>query len=348
MPGVRSCWSLLAGGLAVACSSSGGSLAGPDASPGADASPLIDAPPLTDAGHASVDVRTQPAPRDAASSTEAGEALHTDARGPDSSGARVAGCSSKTKAGVQYCGSDEIDGGDPETLYSCAGPSSAPTAVIPCASGCLVEPAGVEDRCKTPASASDYRLPWSAGVTMQLTQDCNDSCCNDHVGNDEYAWDWANGTSFLVRAARAGTITHLKLSSTTGCATTACSADANMIVVDHGDGTQATYMHLVGGSGQAGVACGAAVTQGEPLAMAGTTGHSTGLHMHFQVNPVHVGAPTCECGADGLGCAGDWSPFPDVWVDATHASVPVAFEEWPDASTCADRRLTMPSALSGP
>jgi murein DD-endopeptidase MepM/ murein hydrolase activator NlpD len=214
-----------------------------------------------------------------------------------------------------------------------------------------VEDAGAADApsdgpgAPTP-STKTYRLPWSKGTSMRLTQDCDDSCCSDHVGNDEYAYDWANGSSFLVRAARAGTITHLKINSTKGCATTACSTDVNMIVVDHGDGSQAIYMHVAGNTAAPGVTCGAKVVQGQPLAMAGTTGHSTGIHIHFQVSQVHKTAPTCECGSDGKHCATTFNPFPNVWVNGPYHTLPIAFDEWPSASTCKNRRITMPGALS--
>lgn len=202
------------------------------------------------------------------------------------------------------------------------------------------------DACSIHTDAKPYRLPWTKGTSMRLTQDCNDSCCSDHVAKDEYAWDWANGATFVVRAARTGTITHLKINSTRGCATTACSTDVNMIVVDHGDGSQAIYMHLAGGTAAAGITCGAKVVQGQPLAMAGTTGHSTGIHLHFQVSQAHPGAPTCECGLDGKQCATTFNPYPNTWVNGPYHTLPIAFEEWPSASTCSNRRLTMPAALS--
>jgi Peptidase family M23 len=257
--------------------------------------------------------------------------------------AGAATCAADAKSGT-YCGDDKITSGDPSTLYTCAGPG-APVSARKCIAGCSVNP-GQDDTCNLQQSPNSYRLPWTKGTSMQLTQDCNDSCCSDHVASDEYAWDWANGGSFLVRAARAGTITHLKINSTKGCATTACSTDVNMIVVDHGDGSHAIYMHLAGNTLAAGVTCGSAVTQGQPLAMAGTTGHSTGVHLHFQVSQVHPGVAKCECGSDGKQCATTFNPFPNAWVNAPFHTLPIAFEEWPSASMCKNRRMTMPAALS--
>jgi hypothetical protein len=307
-----------------------------DASAADDASDArrSDAAPQPDAGSGDT-----AAAADAADATTKPDATSADTAAPKPT------CGPKAVAG-DYCGNDEMVNADPGTLYTCSGPNVAPTKAVVCAAGCQVQAAGTNDVCKTPTTPNSYRLPWTHGVSMQLTQDCNDACCADHVGNDEYAWDFANGSSFVVRAARAGTITHFKLSSSTGCGTSTCANDANMIVVDHGDGTQAIYMHLAHASAQGGLTCGAKVTQGQPLAMAGTTGWSTGIHLHFQVSQVHAGAPTCECGADGLGCADTWNPYTSTWVNATYKTVAIAFDEWAAASACANRRITMPQSLN--
>lgn len=251
-------------------------------------------------------------------------------------------------AGGAYCGNDKVTNGDPSTLYECPVAGQPPTSATVCAAGCVVESPGVEDRCDIPTSANSYRLPWRPSTTMRLTQDCNDSCCADHVGNDKYAYDWANGAGFGVVAARGGTITHLKINSTVGCASSSCSQDANYIVIDHGDGTQSTYFHLKGNSLAAGITCGGAVTQGQALATAGTTGHSTGVHLHFQVSKVHPSAPTCECGADGKQCNSHSVPYANFWVTSTYPSVGVSFDEWPTAKSCSNRRIQMPGSVNGP
>lgn len=247
-------------------------------------------------------------------------------------------CGATAKSGF-YCGGDKVSKGNSDVLYKCDGPGK-PASAKKCADGCSVN-SGRDDSCKV-----SYHLPWTKGTTMHLTQDCDDSCCSDHVGSDEYAYDWANGSSFVVRAARGGTISHLKINSTKGCATTACSVDVNMLVIDHGDGTQAIYMHLKGDSEFPGITCGAHVEQGQALAMSGTTGHSTGVHLHFQVSQKHPSAPTCECGASGKACATTYNPFPDTWVNDGFHTVPVTFEEWPTSAQCNNRRITMPESLS--
>ncbi len=244
-----------------------------------------------------------------------------------------------------YCGSDMMENADPNTLYTCPGAGMEPTQATPCAEGCAVAPPGSPDYCKSaPGSANSYRLPWHAGTSMQLTQDCNDSCCSDHVGNDKYSWDFARGGEFTVVAARGGTITHLKMNSTTGCGSSSCANYANYIVIDHGDGTQSTYLHLKGGSLKSGLYCGATVTQGQELATAGTTGWSTGIHLHYEASKVHPNVTTCECGSDGQGCSTStvkWSLF---WPNSSYPTVPIAFDEWSSASSCNNRRMAMPGS----
>jgi murein DD-endopeptidase MepM/ murein hydrolase activator NlpD len=53
----------------------------------------------------------------------------------------------------------------------------------------------------------------------------------------------------------------------------------NRIVVDHGNGLQSTYNHL----SSIETTVGATVATGQRLAGAGTTGNSTGCHLHFEV-----------------------------------------------------------------
>ncbi len=53
----------------------------------------------------------------------------------------------------------------------------------------------------------------------------------------------------------------------------------NRIVVDHGNGLKTTYNHL----SVIAVSAGQVVSQGELIGNAGTTGNSTGCHLHFEV-----------------------------------------------------------------
>ena len=52
-----------------------------------------------------------------------------------------------------------------------------------------------------------------------------------------------------------------------------------MVLIDHGNGYQTLYAHLSSVS----VACGSAVGQGQVIGFGGSTGNSTGPHLHFEV-----------------------------------------------------------------
>ncbi len=57
------------------------------------------------------------------------------------------------------------------------------------------------------------------------------------------------------------------------------SGYGNLLVIDHGNGWQTAYAHLVSIS----VGCGTSVTRGEVVAGLGTTGNSSGPHLHFEM-----------------------------------------------------------------
>jgi murein DD-endopeptidase MepM/ murein hydrolase activator NlpD len=52
-----------------------------------------------------------------------------------------------------------------------------------------------------------------------------------------------------------------------------------MVVIDHGNGWQTLYAHM----SAIGVACGQSVFQGTPIGSIGSTGKSSGPHIHFEM-----------------------------------------------------------------
>jgi murein DD-endopeptidase MepM/ murein hydrolase activator NlpD len=56
----------------------------------------------------------------------------------------------------------------------------------------------------------------------------------------------------------------------------------NMIMVDHGNNFQSLYAHL----SAINVGCGQSVGQGDVIGAIGTTGHSSGAHLHFEIRAI--------------------------------------------------------------
>ena len=85
--------------------------------------------------------------------------------------------------------------------------------------------------------------------------------------------DIANGRAngAVVVASRSGTVTRVAWQNSWG----------NYILIDHGGGIQTRYAHLMTGS--ASVSRGQRVETGQPIARVGSTGNSTGPHLHFEV-----------------------------------------------------------------
>ncbi|MCB9672275.1 MAG: M23 family metallopeptidase [Alphaproteobacteria bacterium] len=122
--------------------------------------------------------------------------------------------------------------------------------------------AGLIGRAHGPApqgTADDVRE--TSGFGMRL--DPLTGAHRAHKGVDLAA---PRGTS--VRSARAGVVTFAGSSGGYG----------NLVVVDHGGGLETRYAHLQ----RIDVEAGAAVTAGAAVGTVGSTGRSTGPHLHFE------------------------------------------------------------------
>ncbi len=89
------------------------------------------------------------------------------------------------------------------------------------------------------------------------------------AGNNHKGMDFAASTGTPIYAAAAGKVTIARSSATAG----------NWVVIDHGNGLQTYYMH----ASALYVSEGQSVSKGQNIAAVGSTGQSTGPHLHFQV-----------------------------------------------------------------
>ncbi len=93
-------------------------------------------------------------------------------------------------------------------------------------------------------------------------------------GNDYWsghlAIDIAAGQGALLWASDSGAVVYAGWSG---------GGYGNMVMVDHGNGYQTLYAHMSSVT----VTCGQSIGQGQTIGYSGSTGNSTGAHLHFEV-----------------------------------------------------------------
>ena len=141
-----------------------------------------------------------------------------------------------------------------------------------------------------PAPAG-YLLPWAGGEIESVTQGEDTSLT--HNGQAAYAFDFGLNYDTVV-AARSGRVAMVYDRSNRGGCDPALWSASNYIVIDHGDGTSALYLHLAYDSTLA--TPGDLVERGQPLALSGDTGvtcsdndDGPAPHLHFQVQSTEDG-----------------------------------------------------------
>ena len=128
-----------------------------------------------------------------------------------------------------------------------------------------------------PPDNSPYLLPWNSGVVRLCVQG-NRGVVSHHPRDGLHAWDFAMPVGSPVLAARGGTV----ITVTDHHDDRGNRAPNNRIVIDHGDGTRASYLHLRKGGAR--VAVGRKVAQGDRIAESGNVGRSLLPHLHFHVS----------------------------------------------------------------
>ncbi|MER7111388.1 M23 family metallopeptidase [Streptomyces sp. NPDC000229] len=113
-------------------------------------------------------------------------------------------------------------------------------------------------------SGSGFTAPVDAGVTTPYRASGSSWSSGYHTGVDFAA---SSGTT--VKAVGAGTVVSAGWSGAYG----------NEVVIQHTDGTYSQYAHLSSLS----VSSGQSVSGGQQIGLSGSTGNSTGPHLHFEI-----------------------------------------------------------------
>ena len=124
-----------------------------------------------------------------------------------------------------------------------------------------------------------YSLPVEESV-FRLGQGFHGGFSHDDAAN-RYAVDLVVPEGTPVLAARDGVVMHATSGFRDGGADSTLARRANLIRVLHDDGSMALYAHLQEGGVL--VRAGDRVTLGQVIGRSGSTGYSTGPHLHFAV-----------------------------------------------------------------
>jgi murein DD-endopeptidase MepM/ murein hydrolase activator NlpD len=120
--------------------------------------------------------------------------------------------------------------------------------------------------------------PYPCDDTYSVTQGHN---TGSHTGMGAWAWDIGIPVGGEVAAPADGVVRLVRMDSTTGGCSSTYANDANYVVLDFGDGTEALFLHL--DSGSSSLEVGDFVKQGEVVGAVGLTGWVCGAHLHFQI-----------------------------------------------------------------
>jgi murein DD-endopeptidase MepM/ murein hydrolase activator NlpD len=209
-----------------------------------------------------------------------------------------------------------------------------------------------------PASApgASYWLPFEEGKTYLCMQG-NDTTFT-HKGTERYAFDFAMPEGTKITAARGGKVIEAREDLSEGGLRQDLWGKGNVVVIDHGDGTAARYLHLVKDGALVNV--GDVVNAGDVIALAGATGYASGPHLHFVVKkgnqPVPVRFEDVEenggVPAQGIRCTSRNTPaIPPALREElmrlareadlawTHDAFGLA---WPRYKKIADAKVTVP------
>jgi murein DD-endopeptidase MepM/ murein hydrolase activator NlpD len=143
-----------------------------------------------------------------------------------------------------------------------------------------------------PPPPEGFYLPVACGMQVKCTQGNNGA--TSHSGVTKYAFDFGVGLNTPVHASAAGTVTNIYDETGPGDACyngggPECGPFGNLVIVAHGDGSTTLYKHL----NEVHVTLGQQVPRGHVVGLSGSTGYSTGPHIH-SMRMENCGANNCQ------------------------------------------------------
>ena len=140
-----------------------------------------------------------------------------------------------------------------------------------------------------PAEGVLYRLPYAEGRAFMISQAPGGMISTHTTDYSRHAVDFSMPEGTPVAAAREGIVIEAEWRNTTGARSGALLTKGNLVRVRHPDGSIGSYAHLM----HAGVAVevGEAVQAGRILGYSGSTGYSSGPHLHFAVTRMAMARP---------------------------------------------------------
>ncbi|PZS09489.1 MAG: peptidase M23 [Acidimicrobiales bacterium] len=207
----------------------------------------------------------------------------------------------RTAAAGNHTNDRSSPAADSQTVAT-ATPTAAPTVSTATSSAASTAPAAAVNALRSCVSPGEISgSGWALPLHGQLGSGFRTADRPDHQGIDLVA---PRGST--IRAAGPGTVIVSGCNASTGN----CDVDGGLDVagcgwyveIDHGSGTVTRSCHMVA---QPVVSVGQRVAAGDPLGEVGSSGNSTGPHLHFEtrINGEPVD-PTAFLGARGVGLSG--------------------------------------------
>ncbi len=129
-----------------------------------------------------------------------------------------------------------------------------------------------------------YRLPYRDGATFRIGQSPGGPITTHSSPDSQFAVDIPMPEGTPILAAREGTVIYTEANQVYGAQVPDMMGKANEVRIQHIDGTFAVYAHLAHGGVY--VYAGQRVAAGQQIGLAGSTGYSSGPHLHFAVQAV--------------------------------------------------------------